>query len=379
MSVYVECVVEASGPFGAQATHDASYMAKLGLAVVDASGAKSRHMSVHMLPPVYVQDEQSHAAAPAVRAATDAVEPAEAMRAVAAWLGELDSAPGHDNVRLVPNSLEAVAWLHHYFYKFTDVTPRFFGHDLGPVSFCADVRSITDMAYVCAHFSKDADMNLIAFAMDCCIRAHHGQYRKNATGEPYCLHPLRVMLRLQKHGYRDAEILAAALLHDVVEDTSCTLVDVDNKFGTRVASIVGKVTTDAQLSKLAQKRAQLDAAGALPADAAAVKLADRIDNVESFRGGLPTRWTPAYATGYLPHSMALSRRIAHSLVAELAAELAEAVRAVARDVMRFEWDDAKADAELDAFYALLAQTADTAASFTKPAEDCQLEVAPADA
>jgi (p)ppGpp synthase/HD superfamily hydrolase len=65
-------------------------------------------------------------------------------------------------------------------------------------------------------------MNLEA-AIEMAVQAHRGQVDK--AGEVYLLHPLRVMLRVREQGYR-VEVQAAAVLHDVVEDTSVTLDDV---------------------------------------------------------------------------------------------------------------------------------------------------------
>jgi (p)ppGpp synthase/HD superfamily hydrolase len=57
-------------------------------------------------------------------------------------------------------------------------------------------------------------------AIEMAVRAHRGRVDK--SGEPYVLHPLRVMFRLREQGHR-VEVQAAAVLHDVVEDTPVTL------------------------------------------------------------------------------------------------------------------------------------------------------------
>jgi len=73
----------------------------------------------------------------------------------------------------------------------------------------------------------------LAFA----ARAHAGQTRK-ATDIPYIVHPVGVMLILIEAGENDPEGLAAALLHDTVEDTEVTLAQIQEAFGARVAEIV---------------------------------------------------------------------------------------------------------------------------------------------
>ncbi|MGH9174323.1 MAG: HD domain-containing protein, partial [Vicinamibacterales bacterium] len=69
--------------------------------------------------------------------------------------------------------------------------------------------------------------------------AHHGEVRK--SGEPYIVHPVRVAIILAEMQL-DPETLAAALLHDVIEDTDATSDDLEREFGQRVAHLVEGVT-----------------------------------------------------------------------------------------------------------------------------------------
>lgn len=78
---------------------------------------------------------------------------------------------------------------------------------------------------------------LIDAALAFAARAHAGQTRK-ATDIPYIVHPVGVMLILIEAGENDPEVLAAALLHDTVEDTEVTLAQIQEAFGARVAEIV---------------------------------------------------------------------------------------------------------------------------------------------
>ena len=80
---------------------------------------------------------------------------------------------------------------------------------------------------------------MIARAYDVAERAHEGQLRK--SGEPYITHPLAVAAILAGLSLDDVTI-AAALLHDAVEDTGVTLDDLERDFGPVVASIVDGVT-----------------------------------------------------------------------------------------------------------------------------------------
>jgi len=110
-------------------------------------------------------------------------------------------------------------------------------------------------------------------------QAHAGQTRKY-TGEPYVNHPVEVM-QLVSTVTDDPEILAAAVLHDVVEDTPATIMNIKIGFNRRVAELVDDLT-DVSKPEDGNRalRKELDrqhTAKASP-DAQTVKLADLISN-----------------------------------------------------------------------------------------------------
>ena len=82
-----------------------------------------------------------------------------------------------------------------------------------------------------------ADTQLIEAALVFAARAHRAQVRK-ATDIPYIVHPVGVMLLLQAAGETDPDMLAAALLHDTIEDAHVSKGDLADRFGPRVAAIV---------------------------------------------------------------------------------------------------------------------------------------------
>src|SRR4051812_1144115 len=84
-----------------------------------------------------------------------------------------------------------------------------------------------------------ASTALISRAYETAADAHTGQTRK--SGEPYVTHPVAVAKIVAELGLDDATV-AAALLHDVVEDTGISLVDIEHEFGADVAGIVDGVT-----------------------------------------------------------------------------------------------------------------------------------------
>ena len=83
------------------------------------------------------------------------------------------------------------------------------------------------------------DMEAIQRAYYVANQAHQGTIRR--SGEPYIQHPLEVALLLADMRI-DADSIVAALLHDVVEDTDFTLVELRQQFGDAVANIVDGVT-----------------------------------------------------------------------------------------------------------------------------------------
>jgi GTP pyrophosphokinase len=91
------------------------------------------------------------------------------------------------------------------------------------------------------------DKKMIRLAFDTAVDAHNGQRRK--SGEAYIFHPISVAKIVAKEIGLDATSIAAALLHDVVEDTSVTLDDIERLFGATVARIVDGLTKIAGLKK----------------------------------------------------------------------------------------------------------------------------------
>ena len=88
------------------------------------------------------------------------------------------------------------------------------------------------------HFPHGLE-DIVVSAYDVALRTHAGQFR--LSGDPFITHPIAVALILAEYGL-DAETVAAALLHDTVEDTDLTLQEVEEWFGPNVARITDGVT-----------------------------------------------------------------------------------------------------------------------------------------
>lgn len=123
----------------------------------------------------------------------------------------------------------------------------------------------------------------------------HGT-QKRPTGAPYLDHLLEALEILVRGAeVHDTDILCAALLHDVLEDTPCPVAEIAAHFGQRVADLVTWVTKPSGGDKEAYLRGLRDA----PREAILVKLADRASNVQTLRN-LP----PAKAAAYYRQTVA---------------------------------------------------------------------------
>lgn len=118
-------------------------------------------------------------------------------------------------------------------------------------------------------------MKAAAFA----AQRHRHQIRKDGI-TPYIAHPFRVaMIVRDMFEVGDEEVLAAALLHDTIEDTNTDYDDVKELFGERVADLVGALTKDMRLPKHVRERAYDQQLAEGPWEARLIKLADVIDNI----------------------------------------------------------------------------------------------------
>ncbi len=144
-------------------------------------------------------------------------------------------------------------------------------------------------------------MDLINRALVFATTAHAevGQQRKY-TGEPYIVHPIEVMMMVRKHGGTD-EMQAAALLHDVVEDTDRTLQEVEEAFGPVVAGLVDELTEPAwEGNRAARKALECARLGGISAEAQTIKCADLISNTRSI-----VSRDPGFAKVYLVEKAAI--------------------------------------------------------------------------
>jgi (p)ppGpp synthase/HD superfamily hydrolase len=110
-----------------------------------------------------------------------------------------------------------------------------------------------------------------AFAAD----AHRAQRRKD--GAAFIAHPVRVARLLAARGYGD-DVIAAALLHDVIEDTPVTLAQLHERFGPAIAALVDYVTEDVRLPVHERRRAYRERVRRGPRAARDICAADKLCN-----------------------------------------------------------------------------------------------------
>ncbi len=137
--------------------------------------------------------------------------------------------------------------------------------------------------------------------------AHDGQYRRGAQRLPYAVHLEEVADFVARH-HGDEIAVAAAWLHDTVEDAGVTFDEIERRFGPQVAAIVRELTDDMSLPKAARKRHQLLGAPSRSHRAALIKIADKTSNVRSITL-CPPDWCASRKAAYVDWA----RQVVHAL------------------------------------------------------------------
>ena len=141
-------------------------------------------------------------------------------------------------------------------------------------------------------YDPDADEDLLNRAYVYAMKAHGNQ--KRASGEAYFNHPLEVAAILTEMKL-DSATIAAALLHDTVEDTEATQQEIEEKFGPEIASLVDGLTKIAKLDLVTKEAAQAEnlrkllLAMSKDVRVLLVKLADRLHNMRTLEHVKPEK------------------------------------------------------------------------------------------
>jgi (p)ppGpp synthase/HD superfamily hydrolase len=142
------------------------------------------------------------------------------------------------------------------------------------------------------------DLPLARDAVDFASERHAGQ-RREADGAEFILHPIEVAALLERSGYPD-HVVAAAVLHDVLEDTDTERTDLESQFGPEVADLVALVSDDPAIEDEEQRkddvRERVRRAGGL---ALPVYASDKISKVRELRSLIHAGLDPAQAQAKL--------------------------------------------------------------------------------
>lgn len=134
---------------------------------------------------------------------------------------------------------------------------------------------------------------LIFRAIEFAAAAHAGQYRKG-TAIPYIVHPLNAARVLLLAGCAE-HVAAAAVLHDVIEDTSTSYADLERLFGARVAELVRNTSEPDRLATWEdRKQHTITWLGQADEETLLVAIADKLDNIRSIREDLALRGDVAW-------------------------------------------------------------------------------------
>lgn len=145
----------------------------------------------------------------------------------------------------------------------------------------------------------ERDVSLMLRAFRHAADGHRDKRRKGAVAAPKINHLIEVAdILWETGGIRDPRIIAAAILHDILEDTDETAAGIGSRFGGDIAAVVSELTDDKSLPVTERRERQVAHAATLSAPAAQIKLADKISNLASVAESPPEKWTAADLLGY---------------------------------------------------------------------------------
>lgn len=156
--------------------------------------------------------------------------------------------------------------------------------------YCCGPSGTPEWSWASGQFPvSDIERSALAFAKD----AHESiDQRRKYTNEPYIVHPIAVAEIVKTVTHKD-EMVAAALLHDTVEDTDTTIEDIDREFGAEVADLVYWLTDVSKPedgNRKVRKQKDLEHIAKAPAAAKTIKLADLCDNTLTIKEHDPDFW-----------------------------------------------------------------------------------------
>jgi guanosine-3',5'-bis(diphosphate) 3'-pyrophosphohydrolase len=152
------------------------------------------------------------------------------------------------------------------------------------------------------------DVVLISRAWNFAAQRHTSQRRKGKAQEPYVNHLAEVaeLVATATDG-QDTNLVAAAVLHDTVEDTATLPAELASVFNADIANLVAEVTDDKSLEKEVRKKLQVDHAAAKSKRAKFIKLADKTSNLRSLVKSPPDDWSVQRRREYLGWALEVAK------------------------------------------------------------------------
>ena len=150
-------------------------------------------------------------------------------------------------------------------------------------------------------------MDTVLKAMKFSAEKHRNQRRKDSEKTPYINHPIDVAAELGQAGVVDPDVIAAALLHDTIEDTDATTEEVSELFGDEILNIVLACSDDKSLAKVERKKEQIRHAEFASNKAKLVKLSDKYSNMKTMFDNPPSQWSKEVVLGYVYWTYAVVR------------------------------------------------------------------------
>ncbi len=145
-------------------------------------------------------------------------------------------------------------------------------------------------------------------ALELAAEKHRLQRRSGYDGLPYINHIIKVTHVLwEVAGERDEDILLAAVLHDLIEDTDVTEAFLAERFNPKVASIVAELSDDMSLTTQERQRIQLESADKLSREARIIRVVDKGCNLIDIMS-YPVAWPLEKKQDYLKHTLKIVDR-----------------------------------------------------------------------
>ncbi len=139
---------------------------------------------------------------------------------------------------------------------------------------------------------SEEDAEIVLSAVVFAAEKHKAQTKIDGKNTPYVIHPLEVASYIMSVGHvYSKDVLVAALLHDVMDDTGATYEEISSIYGQQVTSYVREMTTKKDIPLKEQKKEQIMKAFHQTPNVAIIKFSDKLSNLGTLARNPPSSWT----------------------------------------------------------------------------------------